>query len=186
MRRKLAILNLVLLALIGLAGWRIRQTWLDARVRERQMFGRAFKPVPAPLLPAFPLAPPLTAGAYLDVAEKVLFSKDRNPVVVVEAAPEKPMPPLPVFHGVMDLGQGPTVILSEKAKSPHRGYRIGEQVGQFKLVAVDPSELEFEWDGKQVRRKFEELVDKTPPEAPAAQPAAAAAAPWRSRPSARR
>lgn len=169
MKNRLLLLNLVLVALIAGAGWQLRQNGIESRARAQQMFGRAFKPYPAPVLPPFAVAPAVAAAGYLDVAEKVLFSKDRNPVVVVEAAPVKPLPPLPFFHGLMDLGQGPTIILSAKSGAPHRGYHLGEQIGEFKIVSVDQQSIEFEWDEKPVRRKFEEMIDRADVQTAAAQ-----------------
>lgn len=168
MKNRLLLLNLALLALIAGAGWRLRQNWLDARSREQRMFGRAFKPLPAPVLPPFVTTPAVAAANYLEVAEKMLFSKDRNPVVIVEPPPAKPMPPLPVFHGVMDLGKGPTVILSNKPGTPHRGYQPGERIGEFTIAAITADGIDFEWDGKPVHRSFEEIADHSPP--PAAGP----------------
>jgi hypothetical protein len=180
LKRRLLLVNLVLLALIGAAGWKMRQNWIQARQREARMFGRPLQPAPAPSLPASPPVAPVTAGTYLDVAQQVLFSQDRNPVVVVEAAPPKPMPPLPIFYGVMDLGQGPTVILGEKPDGGHRGYKIGDRIGEFKLVSINRTEIEFEWDGQPVRRTLDQMAavrrqllaqqPQTQQQAPAAQP----------------
>lgn len=175
MKNRLLLLNLVLALLIAGVGRQLRQNWIESRAREQQMFGRAFKPYPAPVLPPFVVTPAVAAAGYFDVAEKMLFSKDRNPIVVVEAAPVKPMPPLPFFHGLMDLGQGPTIILSAKSGAPHRGYHLGELIGEFKILSVDQQSIEFEWDGKPVRRKFEEMIDRAEAQAAAAQPPPASA-----------
>jgi hypothetical protein len=75
------------------------------------------------------------------------------------------MPALPVAYGVINLGDGPTVILSEKPGAQHKAYRAGEQIGQFKVVAMNNQEILFEWEGKPVRRRLEELLDKKPPAA---------------------
>jgi hypothetical protein len=158
--RKLLLLNLVQVALIALCAFELRQNWQQARDREQRMFGRQFKSLPAPILTPFPIAAPVTAGSYLDVADKVLLSKDRNPVVIVDKPAPKIMPPLPSFHGLMDLGAGPTIVLSEKPESAHRGYHLGESIGPFKIVSVDNNEIEFEWDGKPVRRRLDELVSR--------------------------
>lgn len=177
MKNRLLVLNLALAALIAGCAWRMRETWLEARAREQRMFGRAFKPYPAPVLAPFAAAPAAKAANYFEVAEKVLFSRDRNPVVVVEAAPPKPMPPLPFFYGAMDLGQGPTIILAEKAGGPHRNYRVGETIGEFTIAGVDTLGIDFEWDGKTVRRAFSELEDRSTAAAAAAPSKPAAAAP---------
>ncbi len=169
MTRRLALLNLLLLALTVLAAWQLRREWVEARARESAMLGKPVRPVPPPPA-AEPEAPaPLTPAAYIDIAEKMLFTKDRNPTVVVEAAPApppKPMPPLPIFHGAMNLGDGPVAILSENEKAPHRDYRPGQPVGDFTLISISPREVVLEWEGKQVSKRLEELAASR--EAPAA------------------
>src|SRR6202035_3233990 len=95
------------------------------------------KPVPPPPITNPPAAEPVRAAGYIDIAQKDLFSKDRNPTVVVEAAPapaKPPMPKLPLFHGLVDLGDGPMAIMSDGAKAPHRDYQPGDKVGAFTLV----------------------------------------------------
>jgi hypothetical protein len=176
LKNRLLLLNLALIALICGAGWRLRQNWLEARAREQQMFGRTFKPLPAPVLPPFVTTPAVAAANYLEVAEKMLFSKDRNPVVIVDPPPAKPMPPLPVFHGVMDLGKGPTVILSNKSGAAHRGYQPGEQIGEFTVAGITSDGIDFEWDGKPVHRSFDELADRSPQPAAASPPSMVAQA----------
>ncbi|MFN3322767.1 MAG: hypothetical protein ACK5AZ_04665 [Bryobacteraceae bacterium] len=182
MRRKLALLNLALVAVIALLGMRLRENWMEARAREQRFLGRSAAEIPPPPMEPLPKVAPVTAGAYIEVADKVLFSKDRSPVVVIQEAPPKPMPPLPRAYGLMDMGAGPTVILGEKADAPHRGYRVGEQIGEFTLLAVSKDSIAFEWDGKRVERRLEDLMDRTPVE-PAPAPVAAPAAPASAAPS---
>jgi hypothetical protein len=92
------------------------------------------------------------------------------------------MPPLPIYHGQMNLGDGPVVMLSETAAAAHHGMRVGEEIGPFKLVEATARELAFEWKGNTVRRNVEDLRDRSvaAPAAPVsaartAQPAVAAA-----------
>jgi hypothetical protein len=168
LKRTLLLTNLALLLLCGWIGLRLRQHLTDDDTREQAVLQQQIKPIPAP-----PLAPPRTAeplrpAGYIDIAQKMLFSKDRNPTVVVEAAPPpppKPMPPLPVFHGMMNLGDGAFAILSEKPGGPHRDFRPGEAVGEFKLVAINNEEITLEWDGKTITRKVEEILDRGAPPA---------------------
>ena len=157
MKKKLVWLNLALVALIVLAGWRARQAWREAERREQTVLRAALNPLPPP--PLAPLAPvePLAAVAYEEVAQKMLFTPDRNPTVVVEPAKPKPMPPLPVAYGVMNFGDGPIAVLAEKANTPHRAYKPGETIGEFKLLSASGTELVFEWEGQRIARRVEEL-----------------------------
>ena len=73
------------------------------------------------------------------------------------------MPALPLFHGQMNLGDGPMALLVEKAGSPEKAIKPGETIGQFKLVDVNTSEITFAWtfNGELARRSLRELADTT-------------------------
>lgn len=176
MNRKLIFLNLLLIAGVALAGRQYRQHWLDARAREHAVLNRKAQAAPVMPAPRAEAAQPLQASSYLPVAQNLIFSKDRNPVVVIEAQPEKPVPPFPVAHGMMDLGAGPTVILSEKAGGQQKTYRGGDKVGPFLLASVTKQDLLFEWEGKKFTKTIAELKvkEKAPEAAPAAGPASPA------------
>ena len=163
MKGKLQLLNVVLLALLIVVGFRIRQVWRDAREREaRTLHVQVPFEKAVPLMPLPPFA--ATSGiAYVDVAQKMLFSRDRSPNVIYDppapAPPPPPMPALPTFHGLMKF-RTPGIILSENAGAPQKTYHAGDQVGAFKLVAFDDAHLTLDWEGKKVERDLEELVDK--------------------------
>jgi hypothetical protein len=175
------LLNLALLALVGALVWTLRANWIAAQARERAVLQRkvAAKAVLAP--PALPGVKTVAPAEYIDVAGKMLFSKDRNPTVVVEPAkpaPEPVMPALPSYHGQMAIGE-PVILLSPSANATQRSYHAGEQVGDFKIVSFDEARVAFEWKGKNVERKIEELRPKetgTQASAQAAGPASAPAA----------
>ncbi len=180
MKRKLLLVNFVLLALTVATAVHLRQQWLEDQAREQAVLQQRIKPVPPPPLIPLPAPAPVKPANYIDVAQKMLFSRDRNPTVIVEAPPPpkpKPAPPLPVFHGLLNLGDGPTAILSEKAGGQHRDFRPGDKVGEYKLVAVNNEEVVLEWDGKTITKKVSELFEKTEAPPPAySGPAAATAA----------
>jgi hypothetical protein len=184
LKRKLILLNLALAGLIGAAAWQLRVQWLAAKQHEKEVLGVKVRPAAPPLYVAPPGAQPVVPAQYIDVAAKDLFSKDRNPNVIVEPPPPppppKPMPALPVLKGILNL-DGVTAIMSESGKALQKEVRPGEQIGEFKLLAVNNQEIVLEWDGKQVHKRVEELFDRSIPEpapAPAANtPAAAPSAP---------
>lgn len=156
------LLNLLLLLAVVTAAWRLRKDWIAARAREQAVLHRPTKPVPPPPVIFSKPAEPVLAASYADIALKMLFSKDRNPTVVIEEKPTapKPMPPLPLLYGVMNLPDGTTAVMSEKVGAQHRGIRPGEKVGEFTLLAVSSEDITLEWDGKQVVKKIDELIDR--------------------------
>lgn len=181
MKQKLILANVVLVALCVAGVVRLRRAWVDARAQEQVVLQKHLAPIAPPPLRPVPAPEPVKAAEYNDIAQKMLFSKDRNPVVVVEPPPPPkvvPMPALPLFHGVVNLGDGPMAIMSEGPKGPHRDYQPGDKVGAFTLVAVNNEELVLEWQGKTITKKVDEMLDRsTPPPATPGPAVAAAAAP---------
>jgi hypothetical protein len=169
MIRKLWILNIALLAGVGVLGWRLKLKWTAGQTEERAFLSQVprIRALVAP--PAPPPLPAVKPADYADVAEKTLFSKDRNPTVVAAPPPAPPPPPpmpaLPYYYGQMAIGD--PVVLLGTAANQQKSYRSGEEVGKFKLLAFDRDSVTFEWDGKPVVRKIQEL---TPKEAAAAAP----------------
>ena len=175
MNRKLLLLDVVLAAVAIWAGFQLRNEWRAAKAREAAMRNRRPAVAPAPKFNPLPPEPPVLASGYAAIAQKMLFDKSRNPDVPIElppAPPPKPMPPLPVYHGQMDIGHGPVVFLSETNNSPHQAVHPGETIGQFKLLSVNSTEMTLEWDGKEIHKLVNELMATATP-APA-QPQAAA------------
>jgi hypothetical protein len=84
------------------------------------------------------------------------------------------MPELPRYHGQMNFGDGPFVLLVEKPGMPEKDIKPGETIGQFKLVDVTTSDITFAWtfNGAVVRRSLDSMIDRS---AVAATPASAAA-----------
>lgn len=176
MKRKLALLNLALVAVLVWIGFRFRAVNTAARERESAVLAKRIPRQTYPPLPAPPTVQPLVAGNYLNLATRMLLAKDRNPNVIIDPEPvqEKPkMPPLPVAHGLMLFGD-PGIIMSERPGAVQRTYRKGEKIGAFKLLAFDNKHVVFDWNGEKVDRTLDELLEKTP--SPIQDPAASASA----------
>jgi len=174
----------VLAVFVVYGGAQLRRQYQAAMAREAALRAARIAPQPAP--PFQPLAndPPVLPSGYKDVAIKDLFHPTRNPDVAVELPPPPPPPPpmpaLPRFHGQMNLGDGPMVVLVEKPGMPEKAIKVGESIGQFKLVDVNTSEITFSWtyNGDIARRSLRELADNTAvAAAPEQRPAAANAPP---------
>lgn len=164
MKPKLIALNLLLLAAIAAVAWQIRVRSEEWNRTRQANLNVPIKPAPAPPLAPAPKPDTPPPAKYLDVAEKDLFSKDRNPTVVVEPPkiePPKPMPPLPVVYGVMGLPSGAKAIMAEKPGAGTKAVRTGDTIGEFKVLQLDTQNVTFLWDGKQITKKIEDLVDRS-------------------------
>jgi hypothetical protein len=189
LNRKLLILDVALAGALAWGGFRLRDQWQAEKGRETAALGHAIKPAaPPPFTPA-PASPAVLASSYARIAQQMLLDKSRNPVVVIEVPPPpppKPMPPLPLYHGTMNLGEGPLAVLSLPGTKAQKEIHVGDQIGEFKLVDITTEEIALEWDGKVVRKKVDEVLDRSAAEAPQQrtdqQPAAAVGPPPPPRP----
>jgi hypothetical protein len=174
LNRKLLLLDVVLVAVVAYVVFQFRDEWRAAKARETSTLNRQLKPLPPPQFTPLPSEPPVMPSGYVTIADKMLFDRSRNSTVVIEQPtppPPKPMPPLPAYHGMMNLGSnGPTAFFSASADSQHQAIHIGESIGQFKLLDVNSEEVTFEWDGKVVHKKVAELSAHTVGSAPAVAP----------------
>jgi hypothetical protein len=160
LKKKLLLLDLVLAALAVVLSIHLRDKWIEARKREQVVLGQRVKQLPAPPYSRLTAVQPVSAGVYADIAQKNLFSLDRNPTVIIAVAPPKPMPELPVFFGAMNLGDGPVAMMSAKNGETQQPIRYGEKIGEFVLVAVNREAITLEWDGKKITKKPSELSPK--------------------------
>jgi hypothetical protein len=176
MTRKLTLLNVLLAAGIVTGAWKISQDYRAERLKHDSFFQQQ------PASPTVPVFQPeerpqaVQAANYLPVADLMLFSRDRNSEVIIEETPpeEKPVPPFPSAFGMVGWGGDVTVILG--VNGAQKGFRVGDNVGDFKLAAVTANDLTFEWDGQQFKKTFEELKQKSEPPQQAPQRAAGQAA----------
>jgi hypothetical protein len=80
------------------------------------------------------------------------------------------MPELPSYYGSMALFGDPVVVL-KLPKGAQKNYHAGDKVGPFQLVSFNREKVVFDWNGKMVERKPEELKEKVAaPEETAAAP----------------
>jgi hypothetical protein len=178
MNRRILLLSAVLLTLAGSLGLVLRQRWVDAHAHEQQVLSQPphVRPIAPP--PSPPPAAPVSPADYVEVAQKTLFSQDRNPNVIVDPPPppkpEPPMPALPVYWGQMAFGD-PVAILTVGPAGAQKSFHAGEKVGDFKLIAFDGESMTFDWNGKQIEKKLADLAAKEGQQAAAASAAASAA-----------
>ncbi len=160
-------LNAVLLAGCVLAGWRLQRQREEREQRQAAFLNAKATPPAAPVV-ALPQPPPqVSAAQYLTVATKLLLSRDRNPNVIMEVAQPKPVPPLPVYFGLMNFGDEPRVVLALPGGA-QKSYAAGDTIGEFVVAAIEPAGLVFRWEDREIRKRYDELRPKQ--EMPQAQP----------------
>ena len=169
MNRKVLSLNLALLALIGLLVWQLRARRQAAEAHERAVLlkdgqGRTLlaPPAPAPV-------PPVAPAEYIDSVQRMLFAKDRNPNVIVDAPPPPPPPPpmpaLPSYYGQMRIDE-PLIVLTAASNEAQKSYHTGDKVGPFEIVSFDSETIALKWKDKIIERPLAELAPKEAPPDP--------------------
>jgi len=175
MNRKLIWLNLLLVAILGAAGYQWRAASRKAAEQNAALLNQRPRPQQVPVhVPAQAVAP-VQAANYLPAAQQLLFSRDRNPdeiIEVKEPPPPKPVPAFPAAFGVISLFGDTTVLLAESGKSEQKGYRVGDKVGPFLISKLSQDEITLEWEDKTFTKPLAELKPKEAP--PQQQPAATA------------
>ena len=181
MKQRLMLLNILLLLAVVGAAMHLRGLIVEADKRHAIVLDKYPLP-PAPARPApLPMVGVVAPEAYGEAIQRLVMARDRNPIPEPPPPPPpekeiplKPMPTLPLAYGVLSIGDTPLAMLSEKRGSPQKGYRVGDQVGEFKLLGFNNTQIQFEWEGKIVTRTMDELRDK---QGPVVEQAVAAAAP---------
>ena len=187
---RLFLLNVLLLAGIAMATMKLVELRDETARREAMVHESAPKLPNAKGTTAVPAPDRTVAANYLDIASRLLFSKDRNPTVIIAPPPVKQTPALPMAYGVLMVADPPIIMMAAKKGEGQKGYRAGDQVGDYKIVAFDSRSIVLEWDGQKVTKNLQDLADRdaqtaalmnqqnrqnVPAEAPAAAPSSGGA-----------
>ena len=175
------LLNMLLFAAVIGAAFQLRSLINEAAKRHAIVLDK----YPLPSAPARPVPLPLVGVVapemYGETIQRLVLARDRNPIPEPPPPPpppviekEKPMPSLPLAYGVFSLGDVPLVMLSAQRGATQKGFRAGDQVGEFKLLGFNNTHIQFEWEGKVVTKLMEEIRDRG---GPVVEQAIAAAAP---------
>lgn len=162
MNRKLISLDVLLLAVVVFAGVRLHEEWVAGKAR-REALSRSslVKPAPAPPFQKSPEPPAVMATSYAKIAQELLLDPSRNPDIPIPPKPEPqpppPPPPPPVFHGMMNIGAGPQIIMSEKANTARQWLSPGDKIGEYKLVSFNSEAVELEWNGQRFIKQLSEI-----------------------------
>lgn len=165
---RLFLLNVLLLAGIGMAFLKLTELQDETRKREELVRSSGPKLPNARPVAAIPMPEKTVAANYIDVASRLLFSKDRNPNVILTPPPVKQVPALPLAYGVLTLMDPPVVMMAARRGEQQKGYRVGDKVGDWKIVRFDSRNITFQWDGQEYTRRFSDLTDREASKAAAA------------------
>jgi hypothetical protein len=164
MSRRLFYLNALLLLGIIAASMELRGRWIEARNREEMMRLGKLQPLRGILKPPIPGTKPVSALEYSLVSSQLLFSRDRNPTIIVDPVPpppEKKWPALPKSYGLMLLGEKPRILLGTGAGN-QKSYVAGDKIGELEILQFDNRTITFAWNDKTVEKRLEDLVDNNP------------------------
>jgi hypothetical protein len=144
----------------------LRPEWLASKAREAEMRNKQVKTPPGLPFQKQADVPPVMATSYSSVAQKYLLDSSRNPDLPIEAPPQPPPPPkmpaLPQYHGMFDIGGGPTIVLS--AGGGNKRLHAGEEIGEFKLIAFNSEQIELEWNNERIIKPLAELAGHSAPQ----------------------
>ncbi|MGA3018972.1 MAG: hypothetical protein ABSF62_17760 [Bryobacteraceae bacterium] len=160
MNRRLLALNLLLVAALIYAGIEFHARRVAAQAREMATLSRKVPPLPPPVLAPLKAPEAVMPSAYVTVAQNDLFDQSRNPNVPIDLPPPPPPlkdpPPLPFFHGMMNIGDGPIAIMSKTGSGSQEEVHAGGMIGEFKLLDFNMKEITLEWDGRVIRKRVDD------------------------------
>ena len=158
--KRLGILNVILLALIGLAAWRTVGVWRRTPP-ERPVAEDPPRPA-SDGLPPVVRTPPLPQIVSV-IAEKDLFDQSRKAVEASAPAPvATPAPPPPTLKlaGVIFVGSQREALLVDTAQANKQiRMRIGEELSGYKLGRIESEEIALVGPGGE-ETVLQMLIDK--------------------------
>lgn len=159
MKKKLGLVNVFLAALFVWGCLVFHGQYERARQRYA-IFDAADGMSEPPAMPAPAEAPAVRAAAYAAISQRLLLSRDRNPVIeiVVPEEQETERPQLPLLRGVIDLGGGPLALLAPGDDTPPRWTGVGEKIGEYTLQAFAEDTLTLGWNGESIELPRSELA----------------------------
>lgn len=158
MKKKLGLLNVLLAALFVWGGVVFYGQYESARQRYA-VFDGADGMADLPAMPAAAEAPAVRAADYAAISQRLLLSRDRNPVIeVIVPDEEVEQPELPLLRGVIDLGDGPLALLTPDDDTPPRWTGVGEKVGEYTLEAFAEDTLTLAWNGASIELLLSDLA----------------------------
>lgn len=166
--KRFRIVNILLIALIALAGWRTYEVWrrqAPAAMATGDDAAGAVEPLPPP-----PRNPPVTQIVTV-IAEKDLFDPSRQAGGADSSAPmpeQTPAPPPTLkLAGVIVLdGQKEAVFADASQGNKQKRMRIGEEISGYRVQSIDEQNVSLvNGAGEEVRLTLLLEAGKVPPNA---------------------
>ena len=156
MRQGMLLLNLLLVAGVGLLGQRLISDWRHFQESTRQEVYQRVNQQPEPAEEAaFEAESTRPFNAYLEIHERNLFKPERRPDPVgagTPVAPQKP-PPLPIkptLHGVSTIrGEQRaflTIFAGKKNQGESRTVMLGDTVQGYRVGEITPTTVTLVWN----------------------------------------
>ena len=156
MRQGIVLLNLLLVAGVGLLGQRLISNWRHFQESTRQEVYQRINQGPAPVEEAsFRADSTRPFNDYLEIHERNLFKPERRPdppETGAPVAPRKP-PPLPIkptLHGVSTIrGEQRaflTVFAGKKNQGESRTVMLGDMVQGYRVGEITPTTVTLVWN----------------------------------------
>ena len=137
MKKKLVVINGVLLIAIGSSAIRFYTGWVSFPISHNpatiQSEGDLF---PSPLVPE--VGNEEAASDWTRIWAQNLFSFDRNDVAIAPPEARATAGPRPILFGTMSLGEGPVALLAtgQTRNRNSRPYGIGESIDGWEVVEI--------------------------------------------------
>lgn len=156
MRQGVVLLNLLLVAGVGLLGQRLISDWRHFQESTRQeVYQRINRSPERPEEASFRQDPERPFNHYLEIHERNLFTPERRPeeeVTAAAPAAQKP-PPLPIrptLHGVSTIrGEQKaflTVFAGKKNQGESRTVILGDTVQGYRVGEITPTTVTLVWN----------------------------------------
>ena len=153
MKRDLVLANIALLATALFIGVHLKSQWVQFWVENNLQAFEAKKE--QALAGTKPVVQPREVSNYGAIVENLLFSPDRNSVVVADptvAIAERPKP-RPVLTGIVGLGAYDIALMlpaEARDNSEYRRLKVGDSISGYTLVKCLDQKVLMSLDGKEV------------------------------------
>lgn len=164
MRKQAWIINVLLIAAAAGVAVKLRGDWTLANQRYEKLNTRVSPKAPAAsssLPAATSVASPGNSPMNDAIVQNNLFTPDRNNNIP-QPVQSTPPPPLPVFTGSINLGNGhPIALMSETPAGAPRQVKEGETIGGYKVDRIADSFVMVEYDGQKKRVEVQSAPQQT-------------------------